>query len=219
MNGGGTLEEIGRVKDPWVDLSVVIHATRVPTLSQCGGSCQAMRRTQTAHHEAGHAVAAVVLRTGLISVDIKPMQMPGGGIGIGGANLRCPPESILGKGEDDMLRYLITFLAGWLAEGLVCPGAELEYGHPQSDGASVLRYARGAFCVPVLRDGRVVLPGDEVEAKRSRIDALISRAIVEGTSFVARHAGAIGAVATALLHRETLSAREVEELVKANQPT
>src|SRR4051794_33082957 len=82
-----------------------------------------------AHHEAGHAVAAVVYDIGLVSVDIRPQRVPGGGIGRGGANFEMFPENeIFGQGEEAVMPYLITFFAGVFGEQQVNPAAGLETG-------------------------------------------------------------------------------------------
>ena len=66
-----------------------------------------------AYHEAGHAVAAVILGVGLTSVDIRPRRAPTGTIGRGGAELLPPPDrEILGRGEGAVMPFLVTLLAG-----------------------------------------------------------------------------------------------------------
>jgi hypothetical protein len=73
--------------------------------------------------------------------------VPGGGIGRAGADFARPPDrQILGRGEDVVMPYLVTFIAGWLAEKRVNAAAVLEYGHRDSDGEMVRRYAVGAVC-------------------------------------------------------------------------
>src|SRR5262249_54774756 len=149
-----------------------------------------------AHHEAGHAVAAVVLGTGLISVDIRPQRVPGGGVGRAGANLVRPQDrDILGRGEDAVLPYLVTLIAGWASEKRVSPGAQFEHNHPQSDGQMVRRYAIGAVCTPVSDRGRIVLRAEEQVEKADRISAFIELAQQRAEEFVALHGAAIDAVA------------------------
>lgn len=68
-----------------------------------------------AYHEAGHAVAAIVFGTGLVSVDVRPKPVPGGGIGQAGADFaRLSDSQILGRGENAVMPYLVTFIAGCL---------------------------------------------------------------------------------------------------------
>jgi len=153
-----------------------------------------------AYHEAGHAVAvaAVVLGTGLVDVDIRSQRVPGGGIGRAGANLVRPQDrDILGRGEDAVLPLLVTLIAGWTAEKRVSRDAPFEHIHPHSDGYMVRRYAIGAVCTPVSDGGRIVLRAEE---------------------FVVRHGTAIDAVASELLANEVLSAAQVAAIVAANLP-
>src|SRR5258708_2952345 len=126
------------------------------------------------HHEAGHAVAAVVLGTGLVSVDIRPRLVPGGGVGRAGADFVRPTDSqILGRGEDAVMPYLMTIIAGWLAEKRVNEAAGMEYGHPHSDGELVRRYAIAAICKPICVHGQIILRKEEQEEKADQIRAFI----------------------------------------------
>lgn len=178
------------------------------------GSLQAV-----AYHESGHAVAATVLGTGLISVDIRAQPVPGGGIGRAGADLVRPPDKrILGCGEDAVMPYLITFTAGWVAEKIIDSTAVMEVGHPHSDGELIRRYAIGAVCTPVVINGQITLRREEQEAKADRIAALLDRAEQQTQEFVDRHRKSIDAVAAKLLEKEFLSAANVQEIVAANSP-
>lgn len=172
-----------------------------------------------AYHEAGHAVAALLMGTGLMSVDIRPQSVPGGGIGRAGTDLARPPDDeILGHGEDAVMPYLVVFFSGVLAEALVNPGAGLEASHSHSDGAMVLRYATGAVCTPVREGGQIVFRGEEVQRNINRIEALMEKGRKRAEHFVASHRQAITAVATALLEKQILASEEVHELVTANLP-
>lgn len=172
-----------------------------------------------AHHEAGHAVAAVVYGNGLVSVDIRPQRVPGGGIGRAGADFARPPDrEILGRGEDAVMPYLVTFFAGGLAEKRVNEAAALEYGHRHSDGEMVRRYAIGAVCTPVRVRGQIVLRAEEQVEKAGQISAVIEGAQRRAAEFVVRFGAAIDAVAAELLKHERLSAAEVQAIVAANQP-
>ncbi len=171
------------------------------------------------YHEAGHAVTAVVLGTGLVDVDIRSQRVPGGGIGRAGANLVRPQDrDILGRGEDAVLPLLVTLIAGWTAEKRVSRDAPFEHIHPHSDGYMVRRYAIGAVCTPVSDGGRIVLRAEEQVEKADRIGALIELAQQRSEEFVVRHGTAIDAVASELLANEVLSAAQVAAIVAANLP-
>ena len=170
-----------------------------------------------AQHEAGHAVAAIVCGVYLVSVDIQPQQLPGGGIGIAGADFHFPPDNtILGRGENVVLPLLVTICAGWLAEKLVNAKAFMETGHPSADGDVLYRYATGAVCIPVRRDGKIVLPSEEREKNKSRINSLIDTAEQEAAKLVHKYKRTIGVVARELLKRRFITGITVRQIVLAN---
>lgn len=172
-----------------------------------------------AYHEAGHAVAAVIMGIRLISVDIRPQPLPGGGIGRAGANLVRPlDDDILGQGEDAVRPFLVTIIAGVFAEQLVNHGAGLEAGHTHADGTILQKYATAAVCTPVREAGEIVIRGNEVQENLDRIGALMEDAKAFAEQLVTNHRQAIEAVATALLKNQILAGDEVEELVAANSP-
>src|ERR1700731_705226 len=85
-----------------------------------------------ATHEAGHAVAAVVLGLGLKSVDVRGRRMPDGNHSAGFTELQVPSPDIASKGEDGAMPYLIQSLAGAYAEAKVNPRTA-EYGLFEQD--------------------------------------------------------------------------------------
>jgi hypothetical protein len=71
-------------------------------------------------HQAGHAMAAVVLDLGLKSVDLKRREYENGRLAVGFAAVRgVRAEETVGKGEEVVFPYLIQRLAGGYAESLV----------------------------------------------------------------------------------------------------
>ena len=171
-----------------------------------------------AHHEAGHAVAAVVYGIGLISVDIRAPRVPGGGIGRGGTNFEMFPENeIFGQGEKAVLPYLITFFAGVFGEQRVNPSAGLETG-PNSDGFRVMKYASGAICAPVQIGTQFRPRQEDLQRNQARITACMEAGRKGAEEFAVKYGAAIDAVADELLAKQVLSAAQVEAIVAAHPP-
>lgn len=169
-----------------------------------------------AYHEAGHAVAAVMLGFEVVAVDIRPIFIPGLGQTLGSAELALPsPQVFLGKGEDAVMPLLVVLLAGAFAEHRVTTEAELDVGHEESDGQRAMKYAAGAICKPITRNGILVTPGDEVERKKDAIRTCIEKAMKNAEEFVNKHGAVIDSVGEMLAALGVLTPTEVEQLIAA----
>lgn len=167
-----------------------------------------------AYHEAGHAVAAVVNGYRVLDVDIRPVFVHGLGNTQGSANLALPsPKEFLGKGEAVVMPILVVMFAGVFAEQRINPKAGIDFGHEQSDGKRAVKYAAGAICKPVVKNGVLVTPIEDVQKSMPLIEACIEKARLRSQDFVATHASAIEAVAEALATKRSLSPAEVDRLI------
>lgn len=167
-----------------------------------------------ATHEAGHAVASVVLGLNLISTDIKrrPVQ---GGTSLG--YTRCP-HLIERQSGEKVIPALIQTFAGPLAEIAVNPDA-YGSGADRMDRAEALQAAKIAVCIPTQRpDGNWEISPAEQARSSPEIDALILKGLEGAACIVNDHAFAIVAVADALLRKISLTGDEVAAIVQANPP-
>lgn len=168
----------------------------------------------TAYHEAGHAVAAIVHGFKVIALDIRPVIVPGIGQTLGSAELALPtPQTFLGKGEDMVMPLLVVLWAGVFAEQRVNSKAGIDTGHAQSDGQRAMQYAAGAICKPVLRDGNLVTPKDEIQQQMSLIVACVEKARSKAEVFASTHGCAIDSVGEALAKSGVLAPAKVEQLI------
>jgi len=169
-----------------------------------------------AFHEAGHAVAAILYGFKVIAVDIRPVVVPGLGQTLGSAELALPsPGSFLGKGENAVMPLLVVLLAGVFAEQRVNPQAGLDIGHAQSDGQRAMKYAAGAICKPLTRNGSLVTPGEEVQRQMPVILECIEKARGLAQDFANCHGAAIDLVGESLARSGILTPSEVEQLIAA----
>jgi ATP-dependent Zn protease len=182
-------------------------------VNRLGADLTALR--YTAHHEAGHAVAAIVLDIELTKVDLHPRQIESGRFTSG--RTLSPPVKVEGIGADKALPHIIVLGAGALAEQVVNPHALEGNGH-HADAISVRGIAQAALCESIEKDGDRVVPQDEFERKRESMVALIDRGLDAAAELVRQHLDAIRAVAKALLERRELSGDEVRAIVTANPP-
>ena len=109
--------------------------------------------------------------------------------------------------------FLITFVAGWAAEKLVNPNALLETGHQHSDGGMIRKYATGAMCQPIIKDGMIVLTAEQIDSNQERIGDLLDQAQAKAEEFVSEYRHAIEAVAEALVRTGVLSQAEVKQII------
>jgi hypothetical protein len=147
----------------------------------------------TAYHEAGHAVAGVVLRCNLVWVRLCGPDDPERADAILG---RCRCRQLIVRGKltprqrDQIERRAVTLCAGGLAEARYTG---------RLDPVGVLGDVEAAIDLFGLRD----------------FEAAFERAVRRARRLVKQHWEEIRAVADALCERGGLSRREVDELMEA----
>jgi ATP-dependent Zn protease len=164
-------------------------------------------------HEAGHAVAAVVLGLELRKVDIKRRRMPDGTRSLGFTD--TPPvdiDEVLGKGPAS-ISQMICGIAGPVAELLWNP-ALLEDGGATGDFADARICAVASFCEPSYGDREEMIFSPEQQEKHAaKISALAEDAIEGAYRLVEKNLKAIVEVANLLIIRKELSGDEVAAIV------
>jgi ATP-dependent Zn protease len=148
----------------------------------------------TAYHEAGHAIARIVLRRRFIYVTIKPEKDRVGHLRHG--RLRRPSDPACVNVDE-----VICALAGSVAEKLV----KGRYNHRQADQdyLNALDWARRAD-----KHGCGMPEGEPI------VRGVLRAASQQAKVLLDRHRPELDAVARALLRNETLSYSEVDELVR-----
>ncbi len=156
----------------------------------------------TAYHEAGHAVAAVLREVPFWIVDIGHRRRNGRG-SLGGC-ARDPNEAarIASLGPDEAMSYLAMLFSGAASERLVQDDERAITDGCRSDEGEALRLAE------------LACPSPDPVGQR---DALTRDAREAASNLVANHAGTIREVVDALLHRGGLHRREVEKIVKGQR--
>jgi hypothetical protein len=168
-----------------------------------------------AMHEAGHAVAAIVLGFDLKSVDIVGRQTPEVEIlGVADSG-RVHGSELAGKGEEVGLPHIIHSWAGPLAESRVNPHVrDREYEAHRLDVESAYRFAVLSICNPTTgADGLREITREERMRNVDRVQALLHRGVVEAAKLVQTYRPAIEEVAALLLKRKRLTGTEVVAIV------
>jgi hypothetical protein len=168
-------------------------------------------------HEAGHAVAAVVLGLSLRKVELKRRVIPQG-ISVGFTDSPVEVMDVAGKGEEAAMPRMIQIMAGPVAEmreneDVVATGAF------QHDMDFLRRVAAVATLEATQRaDGRMEIPPDVLQRNKSRLDQTCASALHRADELVAHHWQAILAVRDALLGKGELSGHEVAAIVRDCPP-
>jgi hypothetical protein len=166
-------------------------------------------------HEAGHAVAAIVLGLGLRGVHIRCRQIEGRD-SVGFTDCPCNLDDLKLK-EEVALPWMVHALAGPVAEWGVNPRLFREGKAAYAGDVKEARLlAVVATCDMVDQgDGKRLATPEEQARKQGAIDALVDRAINQAHALVAEHWDAIRRVAALLLEREALTAAEVAAAIEA----
>jgi ATP-dependent Zn protease len=171
-------------------------------------------------HEAGHAVAAVVLGLGLKFTDIKPRRSDEDGRIILGWTVLDEIEAreIARIGEEAAFPYLVELYAAGAAESLIGSGKR-DFAASEIDFAEAHRFAITALCEFTEGAGGRLLVSSEAQGRKAgEIDALKQCSMAAADSLVNRYSAAITKVAEALCERNELSAHEVEEIASQHPP-
>jgi ATP-dependent Zn protease len=166
-------------------------------------------------HEAGHAVAAVVVGLEVKSVNIRPHILPDGRIRFGLAEAMFRDDDLAGKGEAVAMPYLIQGWSGPIAEQKV-NDRYYEYNGGSNDFDLLKHIAIISLCGYATEDNVVMS-----EEQRLRVNALLESARIAAVKLVDERWPAIRLVATsleALLERDQeLSGDEVIKIVNDSQ--
>jgi hypothetical protein len=163
-------------------------------------------------HEAGHAVATVVLGLELKSVEVRPHILPDGRLRFGLTDAPITDADFAGRGENAAMPYLIQGWSGPVAEQKVNPRYH-EYNGGTNDFKCVKQIAVIAICNFASAENVVI-----TEEQRVRVNALLDSAWVAADSLVEAYWPAIKRVATLLGKRQELSGDEVAKIVKTARP-
>lgn len=155
-----------------------------------------------AFHEAGHAVAHVVLRRPFGDTTILPIDSTEGSIHTTLGTVLRPFFDSRRVARDAVLMTLAGPLAQWQAEGYK-PEADIIRDLGASDELE--------FAVGVARTA--IVPGGEIESAREYVRHAMPRAL----GLVMRWCDAIEAVAAALIRDKTLTATEVRRIARATR--
>jgi hypothetical protein len=165
-----------------------------------------------ATHEAGHAVAAVVLGLDLEYVDIRRGERPDGTRDDAHVFTKHPPlREFVGKGYEFARAQMVMTCAGPAAEVKISPLAVV-FGAARKDYPDALRFA-GLALSEVLPDDT---PRPLTEAEEAERLVLFERAKAEAAAFVEEHWDAIQRVAARLVETKYLTGTQIAELVRGD---
>jgi hypothetical protein len=171
-----------------------------------------------AYHEAGYAVAAVVVGLDLKLVDVRPCTLPNGRPAGGFTRIGIHNDDIVGKGEEAALPHLVQSMAGIFAECQVNPHPREWQEAAGDDMEDMRRVARLAICESVREDdGQFLFTPEGIRQGRPRMRALRDRAMAATVQLIDEHWPAIEQVAARLLERGRLTGAEVATIVAANR--
>jgi hypothetical protein len=170
----------------------------------------------TAIHEAGHAVAAIVLKLPLKHVYVGARGDFGGeGISHGHTDLGniCWGDFV-GVGPDIVMPRIVQSFAGPMAEVRVNPDRHILSGMGVKDNELAHKWAAiSLYDGPVSEDGHILL-----DANDSRIPSILETALERATQLVETNWPAIAKVAERLTKRKTLTGEEVATIVNDSRP-
>lgn len=161
---------------------------------------------KTAIHEAGHAVAYVLLGFEVKRVEIKERKLE---YGYSRGFTDCGTiknESIIGKGRDAVMPLLVGLASGVVAESHVNPSAF--EGSGRSDLEMAQKFAMMAVCDYKIEGDNGVFSPDE-----DRISGLIHDAIKEANRLINENIEAVLSVSRQLLARGWLAGSDVIAIV------
>jgi hypothetical protein len=160
-------------------------------------------------HEAGHAVATIVLGLLLNSVNILPVRQQDGRMRRGIVDSPYSEDDIAGKGESAVMPYLVQGISGPTAERKV----NREY-HRHNGGDSDFERAKRLTAIALYGYAdadHVVITAEQ----RAQMNLLLNSAQIESTRLVEDRWPAIKKVAALLQDRHELSGDEVAMVVKS----
>jgi hypothetical protein len=165
---------------------------------------------EVAHHEAGHAVAAVYFYKPFIHVTIVPYGDSAGHVKYAKMPRSIKNAAIVGDHENpryiQWVEYdLITTLAGGIAHAKFNPKSDWREG--------IGDHGEDVLCSPGSDIQNVIHRVDDLHGKGPVADAYYAYVRARAVAFVERRWPEIQLVAAALLERKTLSSDEVRAVV------
>jgi hypothetical protein len=172
-----------------------------------------------ARHEAGHAVAAVVLGLELKSVSIGLQGEPDGQISLGATHISYGEDyQIAGRGATAVVPRLIPIFAGIAAESAVNPAA-FEAGAFDAAISRTVTLATVAYCVSSdCGNGQRRIAKSELDRNKIWIEAVLAISRSVASSLVDAYRAAIDTIANQLVSQGSLTCAEVHTIVLANPP-
>jgi hypothetical protein len=162
----------------------------------------------TAFHEAGHAVALVILGLPLKNVDVLTRRYPDGA-SHGASHSEVDFSDYVGKGIDAVKPWMIQSLAGPIAELRVHRDSRLATKSGKKDWEMASQFAALAnYEGPIPEDGNLNLKIDP-----SRFRPQLEAASDEAAKIVGAHWPVIVRVAEMLISRKSLTGDEVAAIV------
>jgi hypothetical protein len=172
-----------------------------------------------ARHEAGHAVAAIVLGLELKSVRIGMKAEPDGKILLGSTRIPYGDDyHIAGRGATAVVPHLIPIYAGIAAESAVNPAA-FEAGAFDAALFRTATLATVAFCTSMdCGNGQRRIDKIELDRNIIWIEAVLAISHAVACSLVDDYRAAIDTIADQLVLQGSLTCDEVNAIVLANLP-
>jgi len=162
-------------------------------------------------HEAGHAVAAIVLEIEFSKVEIKRRLIEGGTSEGFTATRPFKRDDVYGKDEETILRHITPCFTGPVAEMRENPNAR-DHGAFKKDLESAQGIAAMAICELSRKENGETWISPE-ERNKDRLIALLEAGEKRANAFVAEHWDAIVKVRDLLLRKRELSGDEVAKVV------
>ena len=167
-------------------------------------------REKTAWHEAGHALVQLLVENAdpLHKVTIIPR-----GRALG-ATMSLPEKDVLGRSRSYFLDQMVVCCGGRIAEEMFT--GDISTGAAQ-DIAQATSIARDMVCTYAMSGKFGFLPPAFSEETAREIDAEVTRLVNEAygraKNLLSKNSDKLSTLAAALIERETMDGREVEEIV------